>query len=125
VEVNPMDYQAIKSAARRLARELEARFRRTALRCSRARAQAMMAGRALYTHRRQLHRIAWAALPLLWTVRGAFPWTLRVLILVGAFQIPVLPTDEIAAVVALMWIVARYGKLARVIWHAAVMESAR
>ena len=76
----------------------------------------------LWVNRRHLHRIAWRAVPLLWTVRAVFPWTLRVLVIIGAIQIPVLPFDEIAAGIALIWIVARYRPLARVIWRAVVLE---
>ena len=83
---------------------------------------ARRAGVVLWAHRRHMHRIAWRAVPLLWTVRAVFPWTLRVLVIIGAIQIPVLPFDEIAAGIALIWIVARYRPLARVIWRAAVLE---
>ena len=83
------------------------------------------AARALATHRRELHLIAWRAPKLLWTVRKAFPWPLRILAMVGCVQIPILPTDEIAAGIALVWIVARYRPLAKVLWHAAVLEVAR
>ena len=116
------DRHRAPSAARRVAREIETRFQRVAVRVGRA---AHETAREISTHRRELHRIAWQAVRLLWTVRAAFPWTLRALVVVGCIQIPLLPTDEIAAVVALVWIVARYRPLARVLWHAAVMEAAR
>jgi len=78
--------------------------------------------RVLWVHRTHLHKIAWQAIPLLWTVRRAFPWMLRVLVIIGCIQVPFLPTDEIAAVIAFVWIVARYRGLARVIWRAALLE---
>lgn len=76
-----MNDQSIKSAARRLAREIEARFRRVALRPGRA-------GDAVRWVARKLRGL-WDALP--------GPTWVKVALLVGCLLIPG-PGDEIALV---------------------------
>jgi hypothetical protein len=53
------------------------------------------------------------------TIRRAFPRWLRVLLIIGAVQIPCLPTDELAAVIAVAVLVIRYRPALRVAWRAA------
>lgn len=48
-------------------------------------------------------RIAMRAARILATSR-ALPWPLRVLLVIGLIQIPMLPFDEVALVIALAWL---------------------
>src|SRR5450755_697582 len=52
-------------------------------------------------------RIAMRAARILATSR-ALPWPLRALLIVGMVQIPCLPTDEVALVIALAWLGLRH-----------------
>lgn len=57
------------------------------------------------------------------TIRRAFPWWLRALLVIGAIQVPVLPSDEIAAVMAAVVLLAFYRPALRVAWRAAQMDA--
>jgi hypothetical protein len=57
------------------------------------------------------------------TIRRAFPWWLRVLLVIGAIQVPFLPTDEIAAVTAAIVLLIRYRPALRVAWRAAQLDA--
>lgn len=68
-------------------------------------------------------RTAMRAARMLLTVRKAFPWWLRALIIVGAIQIPVLPVDELALAAAVIVLVVRFRPLLKVCWRAGQLES--
>jgi hypothetical protein len=67
--------------------------------------------------------IAVRAARYLITMRRAFPWPLRCLLVIAAVQIPVLPTDEIAAIIAAVWIAKRYRPTLRVAYRAAQLDT--
>jgi hypothetical protein len=43
----------------------------------------------------------------------ALPWPLRALFIAGLIQVPVLPADEIALAIALLWLVIGYRPVLR------------
>lgn len=67
-------------------------------------------------------RTAMRAARMLLTVRKAFPWWLRALIIVGCVQVPMLPTDELALIAAAVVLLVRFRPLLKVCWRAAQLE---
>ena len=68
-------------------------------------------------------RLALRTIGYLVTMRRAFPLPLRILLVIGAIQVPVLPTDEIAAVIAVTWLMLRYRPTLRVAYRAAQLDT--
>jgi len=67
--------------------------------------------------------IALRAARYLITMRQAFPWPLRVLLVIAAIPIPVLPLDEMAGIIAAVWIAQRYRPVLRVAYRAAQLDT--
>lgn len=65
----------------------------------------------------RLARVTWGSARLLFAVRQALPWWLRLLLCIGMVQVPFLPTDEICLAIAVTVILVRYRALARAVWH--------
>lgn len=78
---------------------------------------ALAAGRFILT--------AFRAGRYLLAVRAALPWWLRALVVIGCIQIPVLPTDEVAAGLALIILWLRYRRLLKACWRAAQLDLSR
>lgn len=72
---------------------------------------------------RRIARLALRSAMYLITIRRAFPWPLRVLLVIAAVQIPVLPFDELAAVIAALWIAKCYRSTLRVAYRAAQLDT--
>lgn len=68
-------------------------------------------------------RLALATVRYLGTMRRAFPWPLRVLLVIGAIQVPFSPLDEVCAVIAGVWLLARYRSTLRVAYRAAQLDT--
>lgn len=73
----------------------------------------------------QVMRTAMRAARMLLTVRKAFPWWLRALLIIGCVQLPMLPTDELALIAAVIVLLVRFRPLLKVCWRAAQMEATR
>jgi hypothetical protein len=80
------------------------------------------AGRMLRSAWRAV-RLALGTVRYLGTMRRAFPWPLRVLLIIGAIQVPFSPLDEVCAVIGGLWLLICYRPTLRVAYRAAQLDT--